>query len=240
MFTASDYAKIHSLVFSSDYPGYTPEVVESPNGDGVLDVEKRYAHIASKYLERDREPDRRRPLVEYLGKAHDLAVQVAVTLGIPPRYWPDYHQGCLRVLEYSPTATTAPHTDFNLFTLMVYRNKADCFKYMPSDKLDASLGHATYFANYKLSEKSKQLSKKARELNFQLHLGELLEEIQPDCYLADKHQVVASGDQHQYSIVYFAVPPENAVLSSGKTVGKWLEERKARSRVVQSLDGKDY
>lgn len=230
MFTASDYAKIHPLVFANDYPGYTPEVVESPNGDGVLDMEKRYAHVAEKYLQRDKETDRRIPLRDYLHKAHDLAVQVAVTLGIPPRYWPDYNQGCLRVLEYSPTATTAPHTDFDLFTLMVYRNQSDHFKYMQSDKLNASLGHAAYFTNYKLAEKSKQLSKKARELNFQLHLGELLEEIQPDCYLADKHQVTASGDQHQYSIVYFAVPPEHAVLPSGKTVGKWLEERRTRSR----------
>lgn len=37
-------------------------------------------------------------------------------------------------------------------------------------------------------------------------------------------------DRPQHSIVYFAMPSHHAILSDGRTVGTWLQERIARSR----------
>ena len=236
LFTASDYATLHSLVFQPDYPGYKPNVVESPNGDGVKDVEKRYAHVSEKYLCKEatgfidpeffnvpKNYDRDVELMHYLTKAHDLAVQVAVSLGIPQPFWPVRKYSALRVLEYNATATTAPHTDFDLFTLMCYRNLPEYFKYLSP----------SYPASADTRVERLKTHNRATALNKQIHFGELMEEIdltEEGVWLADKHEVVASGGPWQYSVVYFAIPNHDAVLSSGITVGKWLEERMSRSR----------
>ena len=50
IFTPSEYYLLSELVFQDWYPGYRKNVVESPNGDGNWDTEKRYAHVAHKYL----------------------------------------------------------------------------------------------------------------------------------------------------------------------------------------------
>src|SRR5690606_726185 len=96
LFTASDYAKLHSIVFQPDYPGYKPDVVESPNGDGKKDDLKRYAHVAEKYL-RDYSLTRR-ILEYYLDEAHGLALEVAITIGVPRPFWPVKEYSALRVL----------------------------------------------------------------------------------------------------------------------------------------------
>jgi hypothetical protein len=49
-FTAEDYAELYELAFNVKNPGYKPFTFESPNGDGKFDFDKRYAHIAMKYL----------------------------------------------------------------------------------------------------------------------------------------------------------------------------------------------
>jgi hypothetical protein len=225
LFTASDYATIHSLVFRDNYPGYKPNVIESPNGDGKLDTEKRYAHVAEKYLNKDiADYPRDSVLSAYLDKAHTLALEVAISIGVPKPFWPDKRYSTLRVLEYGPTAVTHPHKDFDLFTLSCYRNLPEYFKYT-----DLVNGKTTYddFATLKRSSK---LLKTAQELNSQIHFGEILEVIDNKTFKANPHEVVASGGAWQYSIVYFAVPNHDAKLGSGLTVKEWLDERLSRSR----------
>jgi hypothetical protein len=249
LFTPGEYAELHSLVFRDDYAGYKPNVVESPNGDGVRDIEKRYAHVSEKYLWPETPEiteyikaygyhpnhDRSSLLQKYLDRAHDLSVQVAITLGVPRQFWPVHKYSALRVLEYNDKATTAPHTDFDLFTLMCYRNLPQYF--VKLDRNDPLPRRSTY--DLQAQEKYKAIKREdasnlilghASQLNTQIHFGELLEEIDPDRYVATKHEVVASGGPWQYSVVYFGIPDWDSVLPSGVTVGKWLEERMSRSR----------
>jgi hypothetical protein len=254
LFTAADYARIHSIVFSPDYPGYKPEVVESPNGDGVKDTEKRYAHVAEKYLKEYTEYKPFNPnydpssnqlelakheyaksvryanagiLKDYLTKAHELSLEVAIKIGVPKPFWPVKKYSALRVLEYNASATTAPHKDFDLFTLMLYRNLPEYFKY-----IDLVNGKTTY-GDFAVLKSSQKLLKSAQELNTQVHFGEILEDIDPKAYKATPHEVVASEGPWQYSCVYFCVPDHEAVLPSGLTVGKWMEIRKGASRYAR-------
>jgi hypothetical protein len=229
LFTALDYTRLSSIVFQPDYPGYKPDVVEAPNGDGKLDTEKRYAHVSEKYLAQYEhgyyELDRERKssiLSSYLDKAHDLSLEIAVTLGVPKPFWPVRKYGALRVLEYDGKATTAPHTDFDLFTLMCYRNDEQYFKYIDRP--------ATTIRESELVYRSANKLKQAQALNAQIHFGEIYEELMPNNIVANKHEVVASGGPWQYSVVYFSIPDWESVLPSGLTMGAWLDERIKRSR----------
>lgn len=210
MFDAADYQFLHGQVFREDYPGYQPTVVEAPNGDGNWDFEKRYAHIATKYLERVKAGSGIDiyALDDYLTRANGLAVAIAVELGVPRQFWPVKELGALRVLEYSAGADSADHTDFDLFTLMCYRNIPRKFEY--TTPLDSHL-------------------EKANTLNQQIHFGEILELVCPSMK-ATGHKVDASQSRSQYSMVFFAIPDHDAVLPSGVTVGDWLKERMSRSR----------
>ncbi len=49
-FSKIEFDALSSLVFRPGYPGYKPNVVEAPNGDGKLDTDKRYSHVAIKYI----------------------------------------------------------------------------------------------------------------------------------------------------------------------------------------------
>jgi hypothetical protein len=162
-------------------------------------------------------------LRDYLYKAHQLALEVAISIGVPPEFWPHQEYSCLRVLEYGPNATSAPHKDFDLFTLSLYRNLPEFFKYVTDHN---EVGYDAY-----ASARQSRALKNAQKLNAQIHFGELLEEISADkTWKANKHEVVASGGPNQFSVVYFAVPSHEVVLTNGTTVGKWMEERKNRSR----------
>lgn len=217
MFTANDYAKIYNIVFDekNKYPGYRPEVIEAPNGDGKLDTKKRFAHIAQKYnnqwgtIGSSNVRENLLILKEYLEIAHKKSIEIAVELGIPQAFWPDPSDSTLRILEYGSDAITNNHTDFDLFTLMCYRNLPRYFEYIGSVP-----------------------NERARSFNSQIHFGELIEQLNPKIWSATNHRVNATNELslNQYSIVYFAMPRHDAVLPSGLTVGKWLEERKSRSR----------
>ena len=222
MFTAADYRKLSDIVFrlnrdgQPDYPGYRPAILESPNGDENWDTEKRYAHVAVKYL-RDWAPDRSGPgnrneekdtLNHYLTMAHNRGVEIAIELGVPREFWPTREYSAMRILEYPAGAITHEHVDFDLFTLMCYRNIPRKFQYCSNE--DSHL-------------------KKANELNQQIHFGEILELVVPSMK-ATPHRVDSSESRSQYSIVYFTIPDHEAVLPGGITVGAWLEERLSRSR----------
>lgn len=206
MFTEDDYWHLHSIVFRSDYPGYKPDVIEIPNGDGKADIQKRYAHIATKYLNGIWQEQY---LAPYLERAHALACQVASLANVPTAFMPKLSYGALRILEYPPGAESNRHEDFDLFTLMLYRDQTD--KFCSDDTLTTSALTAI------------------RTVNPQAHLGELGTAI--GMGPATPHWVVPS-DKSQHSIVYFAIPDHEASLPDGVTVGDWINERIARSRTA--------
>jgi hypothetical protein len=136
--------------------------------------------------------------------AHAQAVGIAVELGIPPKYWPSMETSVLRILEYPPCIGSHKHTDFSLFTLNLYRN----IQYVETEKV---------------------LNSHMMLNRFNAHSGEILEMIQPDLP-AMPHEVIPHPSSHQFSAVYFALPPADVELPNGKICGEWVEERKARSR----------
>lgn len=201
------YDRLHEIVFNSgNYPGYRPEVVESPNGDGVKDAQKRYAHVAMKYLRAWHSTPfyRWRELYDALFECHSLAVKVAEQLNAPRHLFPSVDHSCLRVLEYPAGAGSAPHTDFDLFTLALWRE--------PWYGLECS-SSGSRFEPWDCA-------------GFDVHMGEIGQ-------LAGLGKVlmhsVMPAPFVQHSIVYFAIPDHNAPLAN-TTVGEWIAERVARSR----------
>jgi len=205
MFTEDDYKKLHELTFVEGYSGYRPTVLESPNGDGKIDATKRYAHVATKYFTTAQQ---RVELMPYLQKAHKLAMEIALALGLHPMFQPQLEVSALRILEYPPGAISNEHCDFDLFTLMLYRDQPDRFvsKDMRNEKL-----------------------RFIRHYNLQAHMGELGTEI--GLGEATPHSVLTS-ETVQRSIVYFAIPNHDTRLPSGVLVRDWLNQRMARSRTA--------
>jgi len=207
IFSPSEFDALRELAFRSDYPGYKPNVREIPNGDGKVDAEKRYSHIASKYLRQD--SDSR--LWQALYRCHERALQVADLLELPVEWRPNLHASALRVLEYPPGAGSARHTDFDLFTLLAYRDPLEGLEF----ERDPTWGE----------RRSLELNQIAPGL----HFGELAEFIdQPTS--ATLHWV-DEMNRWQFAAVYFALPSPETGLPDGRKVGDWLKERYARSRV---------
>ncbi len=119
LFDTADHAKLCSL-FGSGYAGYKPDVLEAPNGDGKIDAQKRYLHVALKYSP----PEWAR---WFLARAHFEACRIAEAIGVPAAYYPKVENGTLRVLEYPAGAGSAEHTDFDLLTVHCYRSTPDDF-----------------------------------------------------------------------------------------------------------------
>lgn len=228
MFSARDYARLHDVVFSGGWPGYRPEVKELPNGDGRVDAEKRYAHVAVTYL-RDWcgragtghngvfLPKQAVDMcMSYLMRAHERAVEIARALKCPDAFMPRLEYGALRVLEYPPGAGSHAHTDFDLFTVMLYRDRPGRFM-------------SDWF----------EMPEAVRALDEHCHMGELGEIV--GLGRATQHSVLASPEW-QHSLVYFAIPDHAAKLTLSVStladtpavrevsVGDWLTERMARSR----------
>lgn len=221
MMDARYYWFLHGMMFADDYPGYRPNVREVPNGDGKIDADKRFSHIATKYLSEEyKETHRLQHIVlqNALIEAHSIALRIAEILGVPSEFMPRYEYGAIRLLDYPPGAVSNLHTDPNLFTVMLYRDKPECFVPHDHDPFGASVSSRTH---------SNLLD--ARAYSPQLHLGEMAEQL--GIGLATPHEVVAS-DRSQHSAVYFAIPDWKAVLPCGQTVKEFLDERLyARGRV---------
>ncbi len=216
-FTASDHAKLASLFDPhAAYGGYKPNVKEIPNGDGKVDVGKRYLHIARKY----------NPpawAVEYLARAHWMASIVAEALGVQKEYFPMTADGTLRVVEYPAGVGGEQHTDFDLFTVALYRSTPDDLIFDDACS-DAEQAHA--------------YRERLKHVHPGLHMGEIGELV--GLGPATPHHVVARP-YVQRSIVYFAMPDHAATFPgeldwyndkawAGRTVGEWLAARYKRSR----------
>jgi hypothetical protein len=201
-FNEAEYEEIASHAFRSDYAGYRPAVQESPNGDGVWDEGKRYAHVALKYNPNG-------ALMVYFWRAYNEALHVCRALGVPGRLFPAQSECCLRILDYPPGAGSATHTDFDLFTLQLYRDRPEGFVRQrgetPSDKAGS------------WREDDDQVSAG-------IHWGEMAEVA--GFRRATPH-FVRPLDVRQRSIVFFVLPSPDAALI---TAGEWLAERYGRSR----------
>jgi hypothetical protein len=119
IFTRTDYRILNLFAFAKDYPGYRQNVTELPNGDGTPDVGKKYSHVAMKYLTRGTKEDL--ILKGFLAAAHFEACRVAEALQVPAEYYPRVADGTLRILEYPAGVGSEEHTDFDLFTILCYR-----------------------------------------------------------------------------------------------------------------------
>ncbi len=123
--TRADYDTLAALTFVEGYPGYKPNVAEVPHGDGNVDAQKRYAHVACKYLPARPYTDINqdyRSLHWFLQRAHASAEKVAEELGVPDRFWPVRGVGALRVLYYPAGVGGHLHTDFDLFAVNLWRS----------------------------------------------------------------------------------------------------------------------
>ena len=184
---------------------------------------KKYLHVAPKY----NPPAWAR---EYLARAHFEACRVATALGVPAAYRPHEAYGALRVLDYPPGAGTVEHTDFDLFTIVLWRSHPADLERTPCDAARAPLpairGRIT-----------------AEAISPGLHVGEIGELV--GLGPATPHRVPARP-YAQKSIIYFAIPdhaarlPCDACDRTGEdhadhalTVGEWLDERMKRSRVYK-------
>jgi hypothetical protein len=139
----------------------------------------------------------------YLARAHFEACRIAEALNVPAHLYPRVEDGTLRVLDYPPGAGSAEHTDFDLFTVHCYRSH-------PADfvRLDA-------------------VDSRAEAIDPDVHLGEIAEIA--GIGKATRHFIPARPYAQQ-AIVYFAMSGKHAPLNGG-SVGDWLKERYARSRV---------
>jgi hypothetical protein len=202
IFDEYDYTALSRLFHTPGYAGYRPDVKELPNGDGKVDVQKRYLHVALKY----NPPEW---ALTYLARAHFEACRVAEAMSVPAEFYPRVADGTLRVLDYPAGAGSAEHTDFDLFTVHCYRSTWE-----PFERTLRMLESPAF--------------ERGLEINPGLHIGEIAEEI--GLARAIPH-LVRAAEYPQSAIVYFAMPNHNALLPSGLAVREWLRERIARSRV---------
>jgi hypothetical protein len=206
-----------SSLFRNGYPGYRPNVIEKPNSDAAVDAEKRYLHVARKYL----------PPIwaqAWLARAHFDACVIAEALAaLPPAFYPKTENSTLRVLDYPAGAGTAEHTDFDLFTVNLWRSTPEDHEQKDArfDVHDAdgwSIGAPAF------------------------HVGRIGEMV--GLGPSVPHRVPAR-DYEQKAIVYFAMPgndvvfpegiidPQTGVYWGGKTVGEWVADVTSKSRVYK-------
>lgn len=124
MIDANLFEYAYQKMFSETFTGYTPAVAEAPNGDGKVDVQKRYAHLNLRTLGSVPKPEQTNFALLF---DHCMAAALAHAerLEIPIAYYPSAEDSTLRLLEYPPGATSAEHTDFDLFTINLYRSHPD-------------------------------------------------------------------------------------------------------------------
>jgi len=227
-FTEQEYDVLYEIVFADGYPGYKPAVKEVTNGDGKVDTDKRYAHVAPKYLKDFDNPALKRILETFYDRAYAQARYAwAVSAGyaglsgdLVAAFAPDPRYGALRVLDYPPGAVSNRHEDFDLFTLVLYRDDPEALvvdhSAAPGGAAD-SKGHA----------RKMTATDALRAFDPKCHLGQIAAEV--GIGPATPHEVVARDRAH-HSVVYFAIPDHDAVLPSGKTVRDWLNDKMQKTR----------
>jgi hypothetical protein len=142
------------------------------------------------------------------------------------------------VLEYPPGATSARHTDFDLFTLVAYRDP-----YPGGLVREEQMPTGGPFLSW------------ADTISPGIHFGELFElggfgaatphevkKVWGPFGEASWEGIPAAVSKPQVSAVYFALPAHDLVLPDGRKVGPqsepgiYLHERMSRSRVYYDRD----
>lgn len=203
LFDRADYDHLASLFTLPGYKGYKPETLEAPNGDGKIDANKRYLHVALKY----NPPSW---ALYFLARAHFEACRIAEAIGCPEAYYPKVENGTLRVLDYPPEAGSAEHTDFDLFTVHCYRST-------PKDFVRVDPGFNLNNA-------------RAESIDPDVHFGDIGEAI--GLCPATRHYVPGQ-EYSQQAIVYFAMPANDARMPTGERAIDWIADRYNRSRVYK-------
>ncbi len=172
-----------------------------------------------------------------LTRCHVEALRVHDALGLPEAWAPDLDASALRILEYPPGATSARHTDFDLFTLVAYRDP------FPG-------GLVRHEPEHRFEDFGKPSLGFAEGVSPGIHFGELYE--LGGFGRATPHEVGAIDDGSscitsvklpQFSAVYFALPRHDLVLPDGRKVGPqteegtYLHERMSRSRIYHDTSG---
>ena len=119
---ANEFERAYQAMFSPTFTGYTPAVAEAPNGDGRVDVQKRYAHLNLRTIDSVEAALYRLRLEDLFNQCMQEAFKFAEAMNISEMYWSSAEDSTLRLLEYPPGSTSAEHTDFDLFTINVYRS----------------------------------------------------------------------------------------------------------------------
>lgn len=223
-FSRYDWIELASLFNAQGYAGYRPAMREAPNSDEVVDEGKRFLHVALKY---DPPPW----AIPFLARAHFEACRIAERIGVPDAFMPRVENGTLRVLDYPIGAGTAEHTDFDLFTVNLWRSTPTDHEQEETRGLDSDAKRWTTGAP-------------------EWHMGRLGELV--GLGHATPHRVPARP-YAQKAIVYFAMPAMGAVLPDRyeidrkrdllttqeirgvyiqrQTVRDWLADVYAKSRV---------
>lgn len=146
MINDTEVSTLFEYGFSPENRGYTPAVLEAPNGDQNVDTLKRYAHINPR--------NGLGPCLEI----YDVLIRKAQAMVRHVCGGSSYQLGTdstIRVLEYKPGAESHWHTDFDLFTLSVYDSNPAQFE---MDRITA--GHPSLtpgFANLHVGELALEL-----------------------------------------------------------------------------------
>jgi hypothetical protein len=211
-FSRYDWIELAQLFRAQGYAGYKPAVREAPNSDGNVDEGKRYLHVALKY-------DPPAWAIPFLARAHFEALKIAERLKVPDAFYPRVENGTLRVLDYPVGAGTAEHTDFDFFTVNLWRNT-------PTDhEQDTGDAWTTGAPEWHVGR-----------------LGELV-----GLGRAVPHRVPARP-YVQRALIYFAMPAMAARLphkemphhKQGPTVREWLDDVYAKSRVTVAGKLEEY
>ena len=200
IFTAHEIILLANEIFREDYAGFKGDVREAPNGDGKVDFGKVYAHVASKYGFTP-------TTLWFYHRAWEEACRVHDALDLPRDLRPSFRHSALRLLQYPPGHGSHEHTDFDLFTILCFRDPDPGGLYLGQPRPPAFV----------------------HDVSPHCHFGEMLEVRDPSSP-ATPHEVYPMAS-NQVSCVFFAIPDHDAELRPGLTVGAWLDERIARSRV---------
>lgn len=153
--STKDFLYWQELLFNDEYPGYFKPGSERTDSYTVGQYE--YAHLAPKYMHNwcdkglycfSRKSSNAFALLNSL---RQVASERAISMGIGPDFLPRLEDGTLRFLRYPPGACIDKHTDFNLFTMPLWRSSWENYQ------VDAPHGKG------------------------ELHVGEILAMLQPGC-----------------------------------------------------------
>ena len=191
----TNVTKLREIMFAEDWPGYKPEVREIPDGQGEVDQHKRYSHISLHDLDKY-DGEHKAFLTRLYNQAYKHAVQYyEQRMGLGDQAIPAIEECCLRLSEYPPGVGGEAHTDFDLFTMNLWRSHRDLL--IPRRPV---------------------------------HYGELLELLTYD-EVAHRHRIEPHETDTQVAVLFFVLPARDTKLPGGRTMGEWLDERLARSRV---------